>query len=77
MPSRGRGGKKDWGPGGVRQEKLVRRTEEEEEEEEESKKKSEKEGAVGEEKVSTHCGVGARGHYLLGNPTHHDGFHLH
>ena len=51
MPSRGRGGKKDWGPGWVRQEKLARRTEEEEEEEEgEGKKKSEKEeekGAVG------------------------------
>ena len=76
MPSRGRGGKKDWGPGWVRQEKPARRTEEEEE----GKKKSEEEeekGAVGEEKVSTHCGVGARGHYLLGNPTHHDGFHLH
>ena len=64
---------------GVRQEKLARRTEEEgkkKEEEEEGKKKEEEEKG-GEEKVSTHCGVGARGHYLLGNPTHHDGFHLH
>ena len=47
MPSRGRGGKKDWGPGWVRQEKLARRTEEEEEEGKKKSEKEEEKGAVG------------------------------
>ena len=46
-------------------------------EEEEGEEEEEMEGAGGQEKVSTHCGVEGRGHYLLGNLTHHDGFHLH